>query len=313
MSETSLKHAVYNPIVSIVTPVYNQEDTIVETIESVLNQSYQNIEYIVVNDGSNDGTASKLAQFESLVTVVYQEHRGQAAAINNGWLRAKGDYLSYVSGDDVLYKDCIKNLINAVDDKAVLYYGDYDLINEKSRKIKTVFTKEYSKNGLVSDLICYPGLAPLFRKEYFTCLGGWNTAYKFIPDFEFWIRMSDIGYFSRVPNVGGGVRVHVGSGSIKSITAALADEIINLSAKNALSLRSDLAKNALLNGKLISARLHLQSNRHLVAFNHFFGVFCGNPIFAIKPLTIKFFIGGFLKRHYYEFKRLLLGSMDSSK
>ena len=82
------------PLVTIVTPTYNQADYLAETIDSVLAQDYPNIEYIVIDDGSTDHTMEVLKQYEGRIHWERQSNMGQAATLNQGWAMAKGQYRS---------------------------------------------------------------------------------------------------------------------------------------------------------------------------------------------------------------------------
>ena len=87
-----------NKIVSVIIPVYNGEKYLNETLESVLNQSYNNLEVIVVDDGSTDKTASIIKKYKT-IKYIYQENEGTASAFNNGIDNATGQYLAFLGAD----------------------------------------------------------------------------------------------------------------------------------------------------------------------------------------------------------------------
>lgn len=91
-----------NPFFSIIIPVYNRENFISATINSVFNQTYQNFELIMVDDGSTDGTPKILQQFEDKAQIFYQNNGGPEAARNQGGAHAKGNYLVFLDSDDIL-------------------------------------------------------------------------------------------------------------------------------------------------------------------------------------------------------------------
>ena len=102
------------PLVSVITPCYNGESYLERFLSSLLTQTYKNIEFIFVNDGSTDETEKifelykpKLEQRRISIRYIYQENKGQAAAINNGLQYFKGEYLMWPDSDDVLYPDNI--------------------------------------------------------------------------------------------------------------------------------------------------------------------------------------------------------------
>lgn len=120
------------PLVSLVTPSLNQGRFIRATIESVLRSGYDNLEYIVMDGGSTDGTASIAAEYASRLTFVQEADRGQAHAINKGFARSKGDILAWINSDDTIEPGAIAHAVRALADTpdAALVYGNGYLINE---------------------------------------------------------------------------------------------------------------------------------------------------------------------------------------
>jgi glycosyltransferase involved in cell wall biosynthesis len=96
------------PLVEVVIPLFNQKQFVGQAIESILNQSYPNIEIIVVNDGSTDKPSSVLEKYENNIMVVDQENKGLSAARNTGIRHSSGEYLQFLDADDILHRDKIK-------------------------------------------------------------------------------------------------------------------------------------------------------------------------------------------------------------
>jgi glycosyltransferase involved in cell wall biosynthesis len=112
-------HNVVKPLVSIITPCYNGEEFVHRFLDSVLNQTYSNIEFIFINDGSTDKTEEIVLFYQSRFILrkidfkyIYQENKGQAAALNKGLKIFKGDYLTWPDSDDILHEDNIKNRVD---------------------------------------------------------------------------------------------------------------------------------------------------------------------------------------------------------
>src|ERR1022692_2425181 len=98
--------------VAIVTPSYNQERFLAETIESVLAQDYPDIEYVVVDDGSTDGSLDVARRYEQdLHALVVQENAGQVAAINHGFERTTGTLMAYLNSDDTLLPGAVSEMV----------------------------------------------------------------------------------------------------------------------------------------------------------------------------------------------------------
>ncbi len=117
-----------DPLISVIIPVYNGEKTVRKCLDSVVNQSYKNIEIIVVNDGSKDGTGNILRNYFSKVTinnrVITIPNGGLANARNVGWDAATGDYCINLDADDYLETDILECIFNTIkDDFDVCYYG----------------------------------------------------------------------------------------------------------------------------------------------------------------------------------------------
>lgn len=137
-------------LVSIIIPVYNVEEYLSECLESVLNQTYRNLEVILVNDGTKDGSG-KICQFyadiDKRVTYITQKNQGLSAARNTGSSVASGEYAMFVDSDDFLELNAVEELVKAIDGFDIAMCGFYwykDNDNKKeSRKIEK---KEISEN-----------------------------------------------------------------------------------------------------------------------------------------------------------------------
>src|SRR5262249_16274332 len=104
------------PLVSIITPSFNQARFLPRTIESVFSQSYRNIEYIVGDGGSTDGSLEVLQSYGDRLKWVSEPDNGQTHAINKGLARASGDILSYLNSDDTLAPNAVEIVVNALDE-----------------------------------------------------------------------------------------------------------------------------------------------------------------------------------------------------
>ncbi len=100
-----------SPLVSVIIPTYNYAGYLPRAIGSCLDQTYRNLEVIVVDDGSTDNTATVASEFGNRIVYVRQENQGVSAARNTGLGRAKGEYIAFLDADDVLLKDCIASTV----------------------------------------------------------------------------------------------------------------------------------------------------------------------------------------------------------
>lgn len=128
------------PLISIITPSYNQGHFIEDTILSVLGQTYKNIEYIIVDGGSTDSTMEVVTKFIDKIDIIIHEiDEGQADAINKGFKLAKGELVGWINSDDILYPECVEKIVElfAVNpDSTIFYHSWLDLINKNGNLIK---------------------------------------------------------------------------------------------------------------------------------------------------------------------------------
>ncbi|ADG70240.1 glycosyltransferase [Brachyspira murdochii] len=206
-----------NPLISIIIPVYNGENYIKDAINSALNQTYRNIEVIVVDDGSKDDTANIVKSFRDKITYIYKNNGGVASALNYAIKEAKGDYISWLSHDDIYYPNKIEEEVNElenIDDKTVIYSG-FEFVNEKLELI-TVFENSYKteyrrlNNNFYSILLSdIGGCTLLIPKEVFSNVGFFNENLLCVQDYDFWFRMFKHGYKVKyIPKVLLQYRIH---------------------------------------------------------------------------------------------------------
>ena len=155
------------PLMTIVTPAYNQADYLSETIDSVLAQDYPNIEYIVIDDGSTDCTSEILKQYDGRIRWESQDNMGQAATLNKGWAMGSGEIIGYLSSDDLLKSDAVSALVRCLLERpeVVLVYPDFELIDAMGKHIRNVSTPDYSYFDLAVNLVCHPGPGALFWRK----------------------------------------------------------------------------------------------------------------------------------------------------
>ena len=293
------------PLVSIVTPAYNQAEYLDETIQSVLSQDYPNIEYIVIDDGSTDNTPEVLQKYTGRIYHERQPNMGQAKVLNRGWTMAKGSLIGYLSSDDRLEPFAISRLVQTLQQHAdaSVAYCDFTLIDDKGKKFITVHAEDYNEKRLIVDLVCQPGPGALFRKEVYERTGGWREDLKQVADFEFWLRASKFGPFVRVPQVLANYRVHEGSASFRVISYERSMEIIDVM-KDYWNGRQDKKQVASMSAAyLISARSHAQSKRIKVSFKQI-----SNAIKLKRSNLANFklwrmLLGGIFRRYLYRIRR----------
>ncbi len=185
------------PKVSIITPSFNQGHFIEATIQSVLAQTYPNIEYIIVDGGSTDDTMTVVDRYRAqLATVFHEPDRGQSDAINKGFRAASGELVGWINSDDVLYSDCVSRMVDHYrqhPDGAVYYSAALDQIDEAGSHLVTRFVSIPNREHLLThnyDLIqqgsFYP--TPLIRQ-----VGYVDETIHYCMDLDLWLRLLNHG------------------------------------------------------------------------------------------------------------------------
>ena len=182
------------PLVTVVTPSYNQGRFLRRTIESVLTQSYKNIELFVMDGGSTDESVEILKSYGNRIKWVSEKDRGQTHAINKGLTQARGSILAYLNSDDVFLPDAIAkvvNYFNAHPDVSMLY-GKAHYIDVDDNVTGDYRTAEYSPEALAEEcIICQP--ATFWRRELQTSIGEFDERLHFVMDYDFWLRAARSG------------------------------------------------------------------------------------------------------------------------
>lgn len=215
---------------SIITPVFNGEHWISKTIESVLQTCADfNYEYIVINDGSVDGTKEILSAYSTKVKIVHQENQGEAASVNNGLNLAQGKYIIVVSADDPMRSSELLRLAKEIlesDQKIVCVYPSWSVIDGNEEILRNVEVEDYSEHALVGEFKCLVGPGGAFRRESALQIGGRRKHLRFTSDYDFWLRLSRLGSFQRIPGYLAYWREHEASTSIAYRGVEMANERI---------------------------------------------------------------------------------------
>lgn len=185
------------PLVSIVIPVYKGANYLAEAIDSALAQTYQNIEVVVVNDGSpDDGATEKVAlSYGEKIRYIYQKNGGVSSALNTGIREMKGDYFSWLSHDDLYEPKKIENQVALIQSENDIILCSGSLIDSNGTPImhhtKTVsgrFTGVELFKQVLHDY-CLNGLGFLVPKHVFEKEGGFDESLRYMQDMDMWLRM----------------------------------------------------------------------------------------------------------------------------
>lgn len=218
------------PLVSIITPIYNRADLIEETILSVLDQDYPNIEYIVLDDGSTDKTLEVVKKYENRIILKNHKNMGETRTVNKGFSMARGEIVCVVSSDDPLLPKAVSTAVGFLNKNrdVIIAYPDWDMIDENAKKIDHIKTFQYSYADMLRWHHCFPGPGTFIRKSVIEDLKGRDPQFKYVGDLDFWLRAGLIGNFARIPKTLATFRVHSDSASMSAKGRAMAVEHIKL-------------------------------------------------------------------------------------
>ena len=182
------------PLVSIVTPSFNQGSFLEETISSVLAQTYQPIEYIVIDGGSTDDSVEIIQKHADRLTYwVSEPDRGQSHAINKGLQRSTGAVIGWLNSDDTLMPGTVARVVDAMEQDPMVVHGSVRLIDADSKTIArpklAKRNQEFGIETIVGEgLVNQPG--SFWNRAIMERVGYLNEDLNYIMDFELWVRMA---------------------------------------------------------------------------------------------------------------------------
>lgn len=194
--------------ISVCIPAYNNEKVIGATIKAILEQTYKNLELIVVDDASNDKTVEVVKGFanndERVILYQNDVNLGMTGNWNKCVELASSEYIKLICADDILFPNSLEVEIEELkkDNNIVMTVNDSIMISESGKKLgvfkryykKGIFDgKEIARKSLIASNFMGMPCAVFFRKSIFEKVGGFDPAFKYILDFDLWIRMAGEG------------------------------------------------------------------------------------------------------------------------
>ncbi len=218
------------PLVTVITPTYNRASFLEETIQSVLKQDYPNIEYIVLDDGSVDETTGVVKKFGD--KLIYEHHKniGEVKTVNKGFSMSHGEIIGVVNSDDPLLPGAISEVVKFMtqNPEIIVVYPDWVKIDENGKVIEKIVTPNYSYEYMLRTHDNITGPGTFFRKTILKKIKGRDFQFKYVSDYDFWLRAGLIGQFAKISKTLATSRVHPGQATLKDKGIAMAMEHIKV-------------------------------------------------------------------------------------
>lgn len=185
-------------------PVYNGEKYIKETIESVINQSFVDFEFIIIDDGSTDNTLNIINDFQDdRIKIIKQNHGGIVKALNTGLQNSKGEYIIRIDADDICVQNRFDELLNFMNENIdIVICGSWaDVIDESGNiidelKHPPVDDKDIRRYIKIHNPFIHPSV--IFRRDIIDKVGAYRN-FKHNEDYELWTRILPIGEGHNIP------------------------------------------------------------------------------------------------------------------
>lgn len=183
------------PLISIITPSYNHAAFLEATIQSVLSQDYPNIEYLITDGGSADGSVEIIQKYASrLAWWVSEPDQGQTDALNKGFARANGEILAWLNSDDTYEPGAVSEAVAYLQahPEAGMVYGDCNFIDKAGRVIGKFAAQQTSLARLRRGGVYIPQQATFFRAALWQQVGPLDPSFYFAMDYDLWARLARV-------------------------------------------------------------------------------------------------------------------------
>ncbi len=206
-------------LVSIVTPSFNQARFLEASIQSVLEQDYPEIEYILVDGGSGDGSLEIIKKYAGrFAWWVSEPDKGHADALNKGFAHAHGQVFAWLNSDDLYYPGAVAEAVTYLRDRpdAGMVYGDADLTDQDGKVIGRFASRQTDYRRLLRGSVHIPQATTFYRADLWRQLGPLDLNLFFGFDYDLWVRLAKISRLQYLPRRWAAFRLH---GEGKSIRA----------------------------------------------------------------------------------------------
>ena len=216
-----------DPLVTVITPAFNRALFLDETILSVLNQDYPNLEYIVLDDGSTDATLQVIKKYEGRLRWDRHENIGEHGTINKGFAMSSGEFIVIVNSDDPLLPGAISEGVALMEQcpDALAAYPDWNEVGPNSEFIREVKLSKYNIRNMLSTFSFGIGPGAMIRRKALDLIGVRDPQFRYASDIDFWLRLALRGEFVHILKALATHRTHPDSASVSDRGAKMADEL----------------------------------------------------------------------------------------
>lgn len=210
-SEIRHSFAEQMPRITVVTPSFNQAGFLEETIRSVLEQGYPNLEYIIVDGGSRDGSVEIIQRYaDRLAWWVSEPDRGQTDAINKGFARASGEILAWLNSDDTYLPGALFEAAAFLQEnpQVGLVYGDANLVDAGGAVLGRFPARQTDYQQLLRGSVHIPQQAAFFRAALWKQVGPLDPTFYFAMDYDLWVRLAKVSELRYHPRLWATFRLH---------------------------------------------------------------------------------------------------------
>lgn len=208
------------PLVSIITPSYNQAQYLEETIRSVLTQDYPRVEYIVIDGGSTDGSLDIIKKYADRISYwVSEKDKGQTDALNKGFAASHGSILAWLNSDDTYKPGAIRAAVEYLSrhPQVGMVYGDLDFIDENGKVVGKFPAAQTDLKRLRKGYVHIPQPAAFFRAEHWKKVAPLDDTFYFAMDYDLWVRLARVTELQYLPGeTWANFRLHAGGKTINA-------------------------------------------------------------------------------------------------
>jgi glycosyltransferase involved in cell wall biosynthesis len=214
------------PLVTIVTPSFNQAGYLEEAIQSVINQEYREIQYVLIDGESTDGSNKIINKYKSRLDYwVSEKDRGQTDALNKGFALTKGKYCAWLNADDRFKPNAVGEAVDCLERNSDvgMVYGDADFIDSNGNVIGRFAARQTDYAKLRKGYVHIPQQAAFWRAKLWWRVGPLDPDVTFAMDYDLWVRLAKVSKLKYMPKLWAEFRLHQDSKTLRNDMLAWED------------------------------------------------------------------------------------------